>query len=491
MTRVVLSMASSLRLLAQFADRTSRSDACRRFAPRAALVAAVSWFFIWTASRTVSIHDAFGTSAYDIGIFDQATWLLSRFEVPFVTLNGMNSLRDHFQPVLFLFAPLYWVIPGASTLLVVQAGLVASGAVVVYFFARSRLQNEWFAFAFSAAWLLNPAVSRFSFENFHPDAMYGLSVPLALYGAVERKWRVFAIGIFLTLLVKEDAMVIVVPIGLWVAWRSDRMKGSLTVVASVAMTAIGFYVVQRERLGDRIPFGGPWGFVKQTFTKPGDVSKYLIGDNRPFYIWQMLAPFGFVLIGAPDLVMISAFVLAANIVSNFWYQFNIEFHYSLIAVPALMFAAVASTAKARVDQRKWLVGIVCACTLWTSVLWSPYSFAQRPIPRAIVSDPRNIAARDIMGRVPDDAVVTVYHVLSTHMSNRREVYFFPNPFRVFYYGPDPALNDTRRPEADSIEYVILPVLKEAVVEEDWRRVEAEFQLIETNAYWQLFKRTDS
>jgi uncharacterized membrane protein len=481
-------MVCSQRLLAQFADRVSRSDSCRRLAPRAALIVAVSWFFIWTASRTVSIHEAFGTSAYDIGIFDQATWLLSRFEVPYVTLNGMNSLRDHFQPILLLFAPLYWVVPGAATLLVLQAGLVASGAVVVFMFARRRLQNEWFAFAFSAAWLLNPAVSRFSFENFHPDAVYGLSVPLALYGALEHKWRVFALGIVLTLLVKEDAMVIVVPIGLWVAWRSDRTKGILTVVGSLAMTAVGFYVVQRERLGDRIPFGGPWGFVRETLTNPVEVSKYLLRDNRPFYVWQMLAPFGFVFVGAPDVVLISALVLAANIVSNFWYQFNIDFHYSLVAVPALMFAAIASTAKAKVSQRKWLVGIVCACTFWTSALWSPYSFAQEPIPRAIVNDPRNVAARDIMSKVPDDAVVSVYHVLSTHMSNRREVYFFPNPFRVFYYGPDPSLNDTRRPEADTIEYVILPVLKEEVVEKDWSQVEREFQMVQSNAYWQLFRR---
>jgi hypothetical protein len=288
--------------------------------------------------------------------------------------------------------------------------------------------------------------------------------------------------------VKEDAMVIVVPIGLWVAWRSDRTKGILTVVGSLAMTAVGFYVVQRERLGDRIPFGGPWGFVRETLTNPVEVSKYLLRDNRPFYVWQMLAPFGFVFVGAPDVVLISALVLAANIVSNFWYQFNIDFHYSLVAVPALMFAAIASTAKAKVSQRKWLVGIVCACTFWTSALWSPYSFAQEPIPRAIVNDPRNVAARDIMSKVPDDAVVSVYHVLSTHMSNRREVYFFPNPFRVFYYGPDPSLNDTRRPEADTIEYVILPVLKEEVVEKDWSQVEREFQMVQSNAYWQLFRR---
>jgi hypothetical protein len=127
--------------------------------------------------------------------------------------------------------------------------------------------------------------------------------------------------------------------------------------------------------------------------------------------------------------------------------------------------------------------------MWTSLLWSPFSFAERPIPPALVDDPRNIAAREMMARVPPDAVVSVFHVLSPHMSNRRDVYFFPNPFRVFYYGPDPSLNDTRRPEADTIEFVVLPVQRETIVQEDWSRVAGEFRIVDANEYWQLYERT--
>lgn len=45
-------------------------------------------------------HWQFGSSAFDLGIFDQAVWHLSRFEAPASTISGFtNILGDHFHPV--------------------------------------------------------------------------------------------------------------------------------------------------------------------------------------------------------------------------------------------------------------------------------------------------------------------------------------------------------------------------------------------------------
>jgi uncharacterized membrane protein len=64
-------------------------------------------------------HWRFG-SGYDLGIFDQAVWLMSRFEAPASTISGYAHIfGDHFSPVLILLAPLYWVAPAPETLLIV------------------------------------------------------------------------------------------------------------------------------------------------------------------------------------------------------------------------------------------------------------------------------------------------------------------------------------------------------------------------------------
>ena len=36
-------------------------------------------------------HWHFGSSAYDLGIFDQAVWHLSRFEAPASTISGLPA----------------------------------------------------------------------------------------------------------------------------------------------------------------------------------------------------------------------------------------------------------------------------------------------------------------------------------------------------------------------------------------------------------------
>jgi hypothetical protein len=48
--------------------------------------------FVWLAWLT---HARFGTFGFDLGIFDQGVWLLSRFQDPFVTIRGLPLFGDH------------------------------------------------------------------------------------------------------------------------------------------------------------------------------------------------------------------------------------------------------------------------------------------------------------------------------------------------------------------------------------------------------------
>jgi len=74
---------------------------------------------VWTTRLQWDIHRGLGTSSYDVGLYDQGAWLLSRFEAPFVTLMGRNLLGDHASLVMFLVVPFYWVVPGTETLLAI------------------------------------------------------------------------------------------------------------------------------------------------------------------------------------------------------------------------------------------------------------------------------------------------------------------------------------------------------------------------------------
>ncbi len=66
------------------------------------IAAYVGAFTYWSLRN----HLGFATHAFDVGIFDQGVWLLSRFADPFVTVRGLNLFADHSSFILLLIAPL-------------------------------------------------------------------------------------------------------------------------------------------------------------------------------------------------------------------------------------------------------------------------------------------------------------------------------------------------------------------------------------------------
>lgn len=449
---------------------------------------------VWMSWLQVSMHLGLGTFAYDVGLYDQGIWLLSRGEAPFVTLMGRNMLGDHASLVLFFLVPLFWIVPGTATLLVVQAFAIAIGAVPVYLFARRVLSSGIMGFCAAFLWLANPAVNGTGMENFHPDSFLGLFLPFALWALYERRWRTYAVMVFMCLLVKEDVLLVMVPLGVFVAFRFDRRKGLLTALASLAATLLGMFVLMRSLIGVptrnawRIPFGGFGGFFREILTNPGNVVRYLLSEDRPLYVFQMLAPLGGLFVLAPWQALVALPVIASNMVSTFWYQHSIQYHYSLVAVPPLLFATVLGV---RAVGRRWaavVMAAVVSCTAVTFVLWGQHSLAVKPRATLSADSPLAVSAREIVRVIPDGAVVSAYDPLVTFLAHRKEIYFFPNPFRAVYYGVGTSLEGTRLPAADRVEYVVLPRNLNDALKWDWAAVSGEFVETDSNEYWQVFRR---
>ena len=196
------------------------------------------------------IHRGLGTASYDVGLYDQGIWLLSRFEAPFVTLMGRNLMGDHASLILFFVVPLYWLIPGTETLLALQAVVIAAGAIPIYFFARRLLNSSLLGFLFGVVWLVNPAVNGTNMENYHPDSFLGLLVPIAMVCALSKKWRGYWIALVLCLLVKEDVVLIVLPLGALIALRGDVRRGIITMGAGITASLAGMYLLVFPRVTD-------------------------------------------------------------------------------------------------------------------------------------------------------------------------------------------------------------------------------------------------
>lgn len=463
--------------------------------PVVGLVVLYTWYFTRT---TLRMHHGLATSTYDFALYDQGVWLLSRLDSPFVTLMGRNLLGDHSSFVLFLVVPLFWIAPGAGTLLFVQSLVIGAGAIPVYLYARRRLEGEALGVIAAAVYLLHPAVSWTNMEQFHPDAFLGLFVGFAIYGALEERWRVYAVSVVLSLMVKEDVSLVIVPLGIWVAIHRDVRKGLLTVAGSVAFMVVAMFVVMRSligvptRNGWRIPFGGVSGIIETALRHPTRLADHFRSEGRPWYVWQMTFPLAYQFVRKPSVAAISALVLFTNILSTFWYQFQIEYHYSLVVVPGLVFGTVYALGTVPWEGR-WNRGrsvlAVWLCSLIAAYTWSPLPMAVHQPTYWPPDHPVASAAREIVETIPADASVAAHYRLTPHLAHRSEIYQFPTPFRTVLYGVD--LDDENQrlvDRAEAVDLLVLQVDKSPEAAADFEAVRSAFVLERSNEFWEVWRR---
>jgi len=429
---------------------------------RLILVEAVFAYIYLFARWTIHLHDAYATFGFDFGIYDQGLWLLAHFKRPFITIIGRNLFGDHTSFILLLVVPLYWLAPSAHMLLIVQAAVLGLAGTPVFLIGREVLRNELLAAGLTVAFLLNPALGWLNMEQFHPDVF---EVPLLLFAilfVVRRQWIGFLICIGLTLLVKEDVFLTTFTLGLVVALRYDRRAGLIASGMSLLYAGVALWWVLPALNGVgslngwRVPFGGPTGFIRTTFTDPGAVFSYLGKDNRPWYVWQLLTPVGLLCLLSPTLALVAAGPLAANVISNFYYQHRIHYHYTAPIIPIVAAAAVFGIAHFRpMALRAVLVGVVIASSAFTAWYWGPATWARHPAVLGDTSSPMIPYIEEASHLIPRTAAVSSYYGWSTHLDHRRRIYEFPIPWRAQNWGTF-RQEGQRLAEADTVDYVIVP-----------------------------------
>ena len=451
-------------------------------------------YTLWLALRTTRDHFGLGTSAYDFGLYDQGVWLLSQGRAPFVTLMGRNLFGDHTSFILLPLVPLYWVVSSTGLLFGAQALALGLGAVPMWKATRELLGEPSYACVAVVAYLAHPALTYTGRENFHPDAALAPLIAWAIYAALGYRWRQYAFAVLLILSVKEDTGLFVAALGVWVALRRDRRVGLVTLFGSLWCAALLMFAVMRGIVGVpyrnewRLPFGGFGGLVRTSLTRPDKLIRHLVSGDRPWYLVQLLAPVGFVALLRPEIVLLGTLPLLSNLVSTFWYQSQIEYHYAVQFVPILVLGSMWAISRVQMHLRQWLVGVVLASSLVSAWVWTPLPFMRTRMAEYSPSHPAVAAAHQAIDEVPDDAVVSAFHTLTAHMARRERIYVFPVPFRRVLYGPNVFAKDDRLPFVDEIQYVILPRELDGEAALDWQREQLSYRIVFGNDYWTVYER---
>src|SRR3989344_6232638 len=166
-------------------------------------------------------HYNFQTQTWDLAAFVQSIWSAAHGRGLVNTLEQVpNHLGLHFSPFLFLLAPFYRIFESPYLLLVIQTIGLALGALPLYFLAKRHLPSFWPLFI-SGAYLLYSPLHWANMYDFHEITFFIPLLLAALYFLEMEKWLWG--GIFLTLAasVKEDAILAVIFVGLFLFFKKS------------------------------------------------------------------------------------------------------------------------------------------------------------------------------------------------------------------------------------------------------------------------------
>lgn len=411
--------------------------------PHALLWTAIAAYATGFASLSVLRQRAFETGRFDLGNMVQAVWSTAHGHPLQVTnLHGaeVSRLGAHVDPILVLFAPLWWAWPHPSLLLTVQAFAVALGALPVFWLARKHTGSEHAALGFSLAYLLFPATQWMTLNEFHPVALACPLLLFAIWYLDEDRLLPFTLFAVLAALTREEIPLVIAGLGLWYALSRRRwLTGATIAFAGLAASAIAVQVViPHFNHGSKSSFYGRYdavggsatGIVRKAFTDPGRLLSVAFDHRGTHYLLDLLLPMAALALLAPLLLIALVPELALNLLSSVDAQSSIHYHYTAGVIP-ILFAAAAIGA-GRLGRR---AGIAATVAVLAAVAGN-YLLGPIPIWRSFpggstlqatsaqVSRHDRIAARQLK-LIPAAAPVTATNALGAHLSARRQIFSFP------------------------------------------------------------------
>jgi uncharacterized membrane protein len=473
-----------------------RAERMRPWDPPAWAAAAVGLgFTAIIGGYALANHRLYGTNGYDLGLYDQTLWLISRFLPSYSTGAGLNMVGSHANLTLYPLAALYWLLPDVRALLLLQVAAVGLAAAPLYLIGRGRGQ-PWLGVALGAAYLAHPAVQNMALFDFHIDAFAATALLFALWAGEARRWRLMLVCCALVALSKENFAITVAWLGLWqLARRRWRLGAALVLggaawflfatqilVPALVGSGESLHVSRFARYGDTLP-----AITLFALTNPLVVIGDMLWPGSGAYLLALLLPFAFLPLLSPY-ALLALPALAINLISAFEGQRSLLFHYNSLIVAVFAVAALDAACKlvGWADARllRWptpepqrargkvgapgagaaaprpfapgrasvLVLGLTALLLVAALLGQGRVELRRDMVASAAARDLGLAARRdyVLSLIPPAAAVSAQSEFHPHLSQRRQAFIYPNPFLpADFYNPD------AMPFAPQIDYVVL------------------------------------
>ncbi len=458
---------------------------------------------------SINNYNRFWYSAFDLGIFDQGIWLLSRGENAFVTVRGFHIFGDHIQFIITFLAPLFWIWDDARILLIVQSFALAVGAIPIYLISKDKLKNKIAPLIMVFAYLLYPALQYLNLENFHPDSF---AVPIllsAFYFLTKKNYGLYSLFIFLALITKEDLAVTILALGIYTVIFNNRKVGAATILVSVAGLFFSFQLLYyfngvgyfHTKYGAFNKFGStPLEVITNIAKDPEIVMSTIITPVNEKYIYDIFSPVAFLSILSPTTLAIGIPTILMNLLTGWPYAHSIQYHYTKAIIPFVFISLIygLSNLERLFYGRKFgirigfylILVILLIASISANIEMGPQSTSIKNYNNIIEImknydkySPREKVILEAINTIPDDASVSATYLIVPHMTHRKIIYMFPNPFKESYWGAMTG-NFTPPTPTKDVDYIILDM--QTVTPEDKEKILDRFVI--EGRYYKIFEK---
>jgi uncharacterized membrane protein len=427
---------------------TRQTDRARRLA-LALLAVLILAYVAFFGLLTVLKHNAFQTTAFDLGNVDQAVWN-TRHGRPLAMTNieGLtNRLGTHVEPILLPISLLYVVWSDPRVLLLLQSLVVGLGAWPVYLIGRRALrQTQWTSPAvqygmpllFALVYLLFPALESANTFDFHAVTLVPTFFLFAFYFLETERWGWYALFSILTMSCKEDMPLLVIMLGLYALLVRRRWLvglATMTLAALWFVVAVGWIMPHFDTRGvsplaNRYAYlgDGPLEIAVTILTRPGLVLEQLWAAGSLAYLRDLLVPVAFLSLLAPQALLLGLPPLLINLLSTEGTMHELEgFHYGAPLVAPVVVAAIYGVAwLLRRFPRFRVLPLVAAMVVLAASLIYHYGHGYTPLAADFrgswptVTDHHHLGV-GMAGDIPTEASLAALPYPNPHASQRQQL----------------------------------------------------------------------
>ncbi|MFA5050659.1 MAG: DUF2079 domain-containing protein [Patescibacteria group bacterium] len=407
----------------------------------------VGIFFILYSLVSLVPHYNFRTTAWDMGIYNQTLYHYANFQIKPNTIKGIsNLLGDHFELILFLLAPFYWLFH-TYTLLIFQILAIISGGLGAFLFLREKTKDEILALSGLVLFYLFFGVFIALGFCIHCNVIGIMFLPWLFYFLKKEKIKLYYVFLLLMLISREDMALIGAILGLTVIIfekKSLKKQGLITFILSIIyfFSAIKFISLFNQGSYSYLSLYGTLGHAffggdKMKISNPFFIFSYFLNPEvKREALKFLLVSGGFLAIWRPQYLLLAIPMLCRNFFTDSPERWRADygFHYWIEIAPIISIGSIIMIyrLKGAIGYSFLKYSLISVLIISNLFLLSQIHFFDGSklsrifIPIYYSGDfaQRNEIAEAIK-KIPADASLSAYNTIVPHAANRDKIYLFP------------------------------------------------------------------